>query len=100
MATWYRPAQPEERAQPKTCASALPIFTVTGLQLYCLSAGTWIPAATGGVVAPNPVPQRITTSPGLAATVALLKVPFFTARLASCRVATTWLPGHRKKAGE
>ena len=36
----------------------------------------------------------------VAATVALPKVPFFTARLASCRVATAWLPGHRKKAGD
>ena len=28
-----------------------------------------MPAATGGVVGPKPVPQRISTSPGLAATV-------------------------------
>ena len=60
-----------------------------------------MPAATGGVVGPKPVPQRISTSPGLAATVvAPAKVPFFTARLASeLRVATTWLFGHRKNAG-
>src|SRR5260370_9244555 len=61
-----------------------------------------MPAATGGVVGPKPVPQRINTSPGLAAiVVAPAKVPFFTARLASeLRVATTWLPGHRKKPGD
>src|SRR3974390_1747137 len=73
---------------------------VTGLQLYCLSAGTWSPAGTVGVVGPKPVPHRISTSPGFAATVvAPAKVPFLTARLVSCRVATGWLPGHRKKAG-
>src|ERR1035437_4591610 len=60
-----------------------------------------MPAASGGMVGPKPVPQRISTSPGLAATVvAPGKVPFLTARLASeLRVATAWLPGQRKKAG-
>src|SRR5437016_2521511 len=61
-----------------------------------------MPAATGGLVGPKPVPQRINTSPGLAAAVvAPAKVPFFTARLASeLRVATAWLPGQRKKAAD
>src|SRR5258708_11842317 len=59
-------------------------------------------AATGGVVGPNPVPQRMRTSRGLAAiVVAPAKVPAFAARLASeLRVATAWLLGHRKKAGD
>src|SRR5438034_11404872 len=59
-----------------------------------------MPAATGGVVGPNAVPHRITTSPGFAATVvAPAKVPFLTARLPFWKVATAWLPGHRKNAG-
>src|SRR6185295_12397539 len=59
-----------------------------------------MPASTGGVVGPKPVPHRITTSPGFAATVAApAKVPFLTARLPFWKVATAWLPGHRKNAG-
>src|SRR5450432_325766 len=59
-----------------------------------------MPAGTGGLVGPKPVPQRVNTSPGLAATVvAPAKVPSLAARLASSRFATTWLLGHRKNAG-
>src|ERR1700720_1475924 len=67
---------------------------------YVLSPGTAEPTGAGGLVGPNPVAHRMSTSPGLAATVvAPAKVPAFTAKLKSCRVATTWLPGHRKNAG-
>ena len=42
-----------------------------------------------GVVGPNPVPHRMITSPGLAATLVVPgNVPFFAARLKSWRVAT------------
>src|SRR5438552_17907735 len=59
-----------------------------------------IPAGTAGLVGPNPVPQRMITSPGLAGTVVLpAKVPFLTAQLKSWRVATAALPGQRKNAG-
>src|SRR5215475_9879566 len=59
-----------------------------------------MPSATGGVVGPKPVPHRMITSPGLAATVvAPGNVPSLTARLKSWRVATGWLFGHRKNAG-
>src|SRR6266481_514399 len=101
IATWYRPAKPDASAVPKTCALTPLIFTVTGLAVeYVLSAGTCMPGVTAGLVGPNPVPQRMITSPGFAATVLVgAKVPSFTARLKSCRVATVYFPTHRKNAG-
>src|SRR5438128_11841253 len=59
-----------------------------------------MPAGAAGLVGPNPVPHRIMMSPGFAATVvAPANVPAFAAKEKFCRVATAWLPGHKKNAG-
>src|ERR1035438_9258990 len=35
---------------------------------YVTAEGTWIPGGAAGIVGPKPVPHRMSTSPGLAAT--------------------------------
>src|ERR1019366_873180 len=71
-----------------------------GASVYLGPRGTATPAGAAGIVGPNPVAQRMITSPGLAGVVvAPENVPALTAKLKSWRVATGWLPGHGKKAG-
>jgi hypothetical protein len=55
-------------AAPITLTPVFPTATVTGLAVGALAVATF-PAAAGGWVGPNPVTQRVRTSPGLAATV-------------------------------
>src|SRR5688572_16495150 len=87
-------------AAPNTVAGVPPTVTDTGLSVvYVLSEGICAPNGAD-FAGPKPVPQRMITSPGLAAVVVTpSKVPFLTANVKSWRVATGYFPAHRKNAG-
>jgi hypothetical protein len=78
IAIWYRPAKPGASAAPYTIAGMLSIVTVGRVVVeYVVALGTAAPGGATGEVGPNPVPQRMITSPGFAATVVVPgKVPF------------------------
>src|ERR1017187_10427901 len=101
-AIWYSPGFPRQMAAPDTVAAMLPMVAVTGFATSAGGvAGGNIPGATGGVVAPNPVPHRTIDSPGFAGKVAMPgNRPAGAARLKSACVATAYLPLHRKNPGD
>src|ERR1035441_7295946 len=68
MVTWYNPAHPPAGPVPPPPAATPPTMTV-GAVATAGAPLTVVPAGTVGLVAPKPVPQSTTKSPGLAATV-------------------------------
>jgi len=68
MVTWYKPAESVVSTVLTTSAATPPTVTV-GEIIVAGDPLTTVPAGTGGLVAPKPVPHRTTRSPGLAATV-------------------------------
>src|ERR1039457_740814 len=80
----------------------LPMVTVTVLDTLDTGfEGGSTPGSTVGLVAPKPVPHRMIVSPGLAGTVVTSSNrPAGATRLKSGRVATAYLPLHRKNPGD
>jgi hypothetical protein len=68
MVTWYNPAHPVVSTVLTTSAATPPTMTV-GAVTVAGAPLTVVPAGTEGLVAPKPVPQSTTKSPGRAATV-------------------------------
>src|ERR1035438_8477191 len=89
-------------AAPTTVAARLPMVTVTGLTRFATgSEGGNTPGATDGLAAPQPVPHKMITSPGLAGTDgARSGSPARRTGIYSRGWATASFPLRRKTAGD